>query len=168
MVNETLFHDETGTFRAVTGGAYNFPNSYGDIVQGSNFPTKGTVPIAVPQLGTFKSGGKAVRGTGTQFTKFIIQGDYLYDGNVLRQIDYVQSDTLLFLKEGFPTDVSSATAVKTCARQFFKMIIAKSTHATLAATLQEAPFIAGDHVANGGAPYSYDATSGQISFQASQ
>lgn len=168
MINETLFHNESGTFRAVTGGAYNIPNSYGDIMAGASFPVKGTIPISVPQLGTFVSGGKAVRGTGTQFTKFIIQGDYLYDGNILRQIDYVQSDVLLFLKEAFPTDVSSATAVKTCARQFFKMIIAKSTHATVNAILQEAPFVIGDHVANGGAPYSYDATSGQISFQMSQ
>lgn len=168
MVNEALFHDEQATFRAVTGGAYNFPNSYGLIASGTNFPTKGTIPQAVTQIGTFKSTGKVVRGTGTQFTQFIIQGDYLYDGNVLRQIDYVQSDTMLFLKEGFPTDISSDTTVKTCSRQFFKLIIAKSTHATVNAILQEAPFVPGDHTYNGGAPYSYDATSGQISFQASQ
>lgn len=168
MINETLFHNESGTFRAVTGGAYNIPNSYGDIVSGTSFPTKGTIPVAVTHIGTFQSGGKAVRGTGTQFTKFIIQGDYLYDGNVVRQIDYVVSDTLLFLKEGFPTDVSSDTAVKICSRQFFKIIIAKSTHASVNAILQEAPFVPGDHTYNGGAPVSYDATSGQISFQMSQ
>lgn len=168
MINETLFHNESGTFRAVTGGAYNIPNSYGEIVSGSSFPIKGTIPVAVTQIGTFVSGGKAVRGTGTQFTKFIIPGDYLYDGTVLRQIDYVQSDTLLFLKEAFPTDVSVAAAVKTCSRQFFKIIIAKSTHASANAILQEAPFVIGDHTYNGGAPLSYDATSGQISFQMSQ
>jgi len=167
MLNETLFHPETGTFRAVTGGAYNLPNSYGDIVSGSSFPVKGTIPIANTHVGTFKSTGKAVRGTGTFFTK-LIQGSFLYDGNVLRQIDYVVADDFLFLKEGFPTDVTAATAVNVCVNQFYKMILAKSTHATASATLQEAPFRPGDHTVNGGAPYSYDATTGEISFQVSQ
>lgn len=167
MVNETLFHDENAVFRAVTGGAYNIPNSYGDIMAGTPFPKKGTIPVCVTSEGTFVSGGKAVRGTGTYFTKFLV-GSYLYDGNVIRQIDYIVSDTLLFLKQAFPTDVSVATAVKFCERQYFKMIIAKSTHASAAAILQEAPFAAGTEVHDGGAPYSYDATSGEISFQMSR
>lgn len=167
MINETLFHAENNTFRAVTGGAYNFPNSYGDIIKGSSFPIKGTIPVSLAYPGTFKSTGKNVRGTGTQFTRFII-GSYLYDGNVLRQIDYVVSDTFLVLKQGFPSDVASDTSVRICERQYFKMIIAMSTHATQSATLQEAPFRPNDRVVNGGSPWSYDATSGEISFEAHQ
>jgi hypothetical protein len=167
MINETMFHPEWATFRAVTGGAYNFPNSYGDIMSGSSFPVKGTIPVSLTYPGTFKTTGKNVRGVGTDFTKFII-GSFLYDGNVLRQIAYITSANFMTLTEGFPTDVSIATNVRICERQFFKMIIAMNTHATVAATLQEAPFLPNDRVVNGGAPYSYDATGSQISFQASQ
>lgn len=167
MINETMFHPEFATFRAVTGGAYNFPNSYGDIVSGSSFPVKGTIPISLQYPGTFKTTGKTVRGTNTAFTQFIL-GSYLYDGNVLRQIDYVVSDNMMVLKEAFPADISVATNVRICERQFFKMIIAMNTHTSASATLQEAPFLPNDRVVNGGAPYSYDATGSQISFQASQ
>lgn len=167
MLNETFFHDEFGTFRAVTGAAYNIPNSYGDIISGTTFPTKGTVPLAATKLGTFKSTAKAVRGTGTEFTK-LIQGCYLYDGSVLRQVDYVVSDTLLFLRQAFPSDVGSDTAVKICERQYFREILAKNTHATQSATLQEAPMRPGAEIKDGGAPVSYDASGGgEISFKVS-
>ena len=163
-----MFHSESAVFRAVTGAAYNIPNSYGDIVSGSSFPLKGTLPVAVTYPGTFKSTGKNVRGTGTNFTGFIL-GSWLYDGNVIRQIDYVVSDTFLVLKQGFPTDVSVASAVRICERQFYKMIIAMSTHATQPAILQEAPFRVNDRVLDGGAPYSYDTSSGgEISFEVHQ
>jgi len=162
-----MFHSESAVFRAVTGSAYNIPNAYGDIVTGSSFPLVGTIPAALAYPGTFKSTGKNVRGTGTNFTRFILNS-YLYNGSVLRQIDYVVSDTFLVLKQGFPTDVSVDTTVKICERQFYKMIIAMSTHATQAATLQEAPFRPNDRVVDGGAPYSYDATSGEISFEVHQ
>ncbi|HTJ52631.1 MAG TPA: hypothetical protein VL443_24415 [Cyclobacteriaceae bacterium] len=167
MVNETLFHNESAVFRAVTGGAYNIPNSYGDIMAGTSFPKKGTIPIAVTSLGTITSGGKCVRGVGTQFTRLLI-GSYLYDGNVLRQIDYIVSDTMLFLKQAFPTDISVGIALKFVERQYYKMIIATSTDSANPAILQEAPFRPNDKVFDGGAPYSYDATTGEISFQVSQ
>lgn len=167
MINETTFHADQGAFRAVTGGAYNIPNSYGEIVRGTTFPIKGTVPLAVTYPGTIKTTGKAVRGTGTDFSILIV-GSYVYAGDVLRQIDYVVSPTFMFLKEGFPADLSSDTALRICERQFFKMIIAESTHASASAILQEAPFSPGSRVVSGGAPYSYDATSGTIAFQADQ
>ncbi len=167
MINETMSHSESGTFRAVTGAAYNIPNSYGDIMKGTAFPVKGTIPVSLTYPGTIKSTGKAVRGTSTEFTKLII-GSYVYAGDVIRQIDYVVSDTLMFLKEAFPVDLSSDTLFKICERQYYKMIIASSTHATDSAILQEAPFRANDRVVNGGAPYSYDATSGEISFEVHQ
>jgi hypothetical protein len=167
MINETMFHDESAVFRAVTGSTYNIPNSYGSILSGSSFPVKGTIPVAVTRVGTFKTTGKAVRGTGTDFTK-MIPGSYLYNGTVLRRVDYILSDTLLFLIQAFPSDVSVDTAVKVCDRQYYKMIYAKSTHETDAAILQEAPFRAGDTFLDGGAPVSYDATAGEISFSLHQ
>lgn len=167
MLNETFFHDESGTFRAVTGSTYNIPDSYGSIVRGATFPTKGTIPLAATKIGTFKSEGKAVRGTGTEFTK-LIQGCYLYNGDVLRQVDHVVSDTLMFLKEAFPSNVSVATAVKICERQYFREIFAKNTHASTSAILQEAPFRPADEMKNGGAPISYDASGGgEVSFKMS-
>jgi hypothetical protein len=168
MLNETLFHAENGAFRAQTGGAYNIPNAYGEIMRGTSFPRKGTIPEAVTREGTFKTTGKAVRGTSTQFTK-LLQGSYLYNGDVLRQIDHVVSDELMFLKQAFPSDVSVSTNVKVCERQFYKSIYAKSTHATEDATLQEAPFSPGDAFLDGGAPVAYDTTSaGEISFSVHQ
>lgn len=168
MINETFSHSESGVFRAVTGGAYNFPNSYGDIAIGSSFPRKGTIPIANTWPGTFKTGGKCVRGTSTEFTKLLV-GSYLYDGSVLRQIDYILSDTMMFLKQAFPSDVSVAAAVKICERQFFKLIVCDSTHATESAILQEAPFRPGIKFFDGGSPVSYDASSaGEVSFSAHQ
>jgi hypothetical protein len=44
------------------------------------------------------------------------------------------------------------------------MIVAVNTHDSADAILQEAPFSPGDRVLDGGAPMSYDATSGEISF----
>jgi hypothetical protein len=167
MINETLFHAEESNFRAVTGGAYNIPNAYGEIMKGSSFPAKGTIPIAVTHVGTFSSEGKAVRGTGTSFTN-LIQNSFLYNGDVLRKIDYVVSDTLLFLKQEFPANATDLD-VLVCERQFFKMVMASNSHASEAATLQEAPLAAQDRQLTGGAPFSYDASGGgELSFNMSR
>lgn len=150
----------------MTGSLYNFPDSYGNIRKGSSFPTVGTIPQAVTKTGwTFKSTGKAVRGTGTEFTK-LIQGSFLYSGSELRQIDYVVSDTLLFLKQGFSSDISAALPVKIVERQYFKMVTVDNTHATDSAMLQEAPFAAGARSLTGGAPLSYNATYGTLAIEA--
>lgn len=162
--NETIFHAEEAVFRAVTGSTYNIPNAYGEIVRGSSFPKVGTIPEAVVREGTFKAEGKAVRGTNTLFTK-LIQGSYLYDGNVVRQIDYVVSDNLLFLKEAFPSNVSVDTPVRVCERQFYKMVYAKNTHLSDSPTFQEALIRPSDVHVSGGAPVAFDATSGEISFE---
>lgn len=166
MINETFAHDENGTFRAVTAGAYNIPNSYGGFARGSSFAAKGTIPLAVVREGTFKTTGKAVRGTSSQFTK-IKPGDYLFDitSNTLRAVDYVVSDTLMFLLQAFPSDIGSDTTVRTCERQYFKLIVVHNTHASTDAVLCEAPFAPGEKMLNGGAPISYDTTGGgELSF----
>lgn len=165
MINETLFHDEFAVFRATTGGAYNIPGAYGEIVRGSSFPVKGSIPIATHHYGLITSDGKAVRGVDTRFT-LLNPGDYLYQKDVVRQIDYIVSDTLMFLKQGFPTDITVGESIKICQRQTYKMVYAESIDSSNAAILQESTFAAGmSKSLSGGAPISYDATSGQISFE---
>lgn len=165
MFNETMWHAERGVFRAVTGGAYNIPGAYGIIIYGSVFPTKGTIPISTPKAGTIIAQGKNVRGSGTTFLTDVRAGDYLHANDVVREVDYVVSDTLLVLKSGFPTDITSAHGLRVCTPQIYKSIYAKSTDGSNNATLQEAPFVSNDVSVNGGAPISYDAGSGQISFE---
>ncbi len=167
MFNETMWHAEKQVFRAVTGGAYNIPFQYGQIIAGSTFPTVGTIPISDPVTGTVISQGRAIRGTGTLFTTELSIDDHIHAKNVGRKIDHIVSDTLLFVVEQFPTDISVATAIRACHPQTYKSIYAKST-GVANATLQEAPFDPNDTFLNGGAPISYDATAGEISFQVSR
>lgn len=166
MINETISHDEFGVFAAQTGGAYNFPGAYGVIQKGSAFPLKGSIPIATKHFGTITSEGTAVRGVGTQFG-LLNPGDYLYHKDVVRQIEYIVSDTLLFLEQAFPSSITIGETPLICKRQTFKMVYAESVHATVAATLQEAPFPAlASKSLSGGSPISYDATLGTIRFEA--
>jgi hypothetical protein len=167
MINETLFHAEQGTFRAVTGGAYNMPNAYGEIEIGSAFPSTGTIPKSVIKQGTYNTTGKGVRGTGCKFTE-LLEGSYLWNGSVLRAIDHIVDDNLMFLKQAFPSDVSSNLQVRVCEGQFYKMIYVKNTHTSNSSTINEAPFRAQDAFVNGGAPLSYDALTGELSFMVSQ
>ena len=168
MTSETMWHSEKQVFRAVTGGAYNIPGAYGIMTYGSVFPTRGTIPISTPKAGTIISQGKAVRGSGTSFLTDIQNEDFIHANNVVRKVDYVVSDTLLYLTEGFPSDLTSANGLRICSPQIYKSIYAKSTDSSNNATLQESPFISGDVSFNMGAPLSYDAGSGQISFEVSR
>jgi hypothetical protein len=164
MINETLFHDEFAIYRAVTGGAYNIPGMYGRIIRGGSFPAKGSIPIATHHYGLITSTGTAVRGVGTQFS-LLNPGDFLYHKDVVRQIDYIVSDTLLFLKQGFPTDISVGETPMICNRQTFKRVIIKNAHATNAATVQEAALTPSEQtIITGGAPFSFDAGTGVLSF----
>jgi hypothetical protein len=164
MFNETLYHPEVATFRAVTGGAYNLKGAYGVMVKGSAFPVKGAIPIPTGKSGTIISTGKKVRGTDTLFTREMKEGDHIYAKDVVRRIDYIVSDTLLVLTQEFPTDILTGVIPLICEQQFYKAIVAKNVHTSDAAILQEAPIASGQVVLNGGAPLSYDATSGQIDF----
>lgn len=169
MFNETKWHDEQGTYRALTGGAFNFPQGDGSVLSGNGsgsgnqFPYKGTIPLARILDGLISSTGKAVRGDIDANFDQLKVNDYLYDGSVLRQIDYIQTSKLLFLKEAFPSDVVDIT-IRVCGRQDLKAIYAKNTHASESAILQEAQFAAGGTFLNGGAPISYDASLGDIEF----
>lgn len=148
-----------GTFRAVTGGAYNFPSSYYGIpASGTAFPTKGTIPVAQPRQGTFISQGVKVRGTNTKFLSDIYAGDFIYAKDVLRKVKYVESDTLLTLEQPFPTDVAAAIAPLITRGSYLSTTV-RNTHATTAAVVSEAPMIAGSVIIPE-APISYDASAG--------
>lgn len=163
MLNQGPF--EGATFRATTGGAYNIIGAYGAMMKGSSFPTKGAIPVPTGKSGTIISTGNWVRGTDTKFLSEMQPGDYLYHKDVVRKIDFIDSDTMLKLTQEFPSDIASGEIPLLCQSQFYSAIYAKSTHATVAATLQEAPIAAGNTFLNQGAPISYDATSGQLQFQ---
>ncbi len=165
MFNETQWHAQKADFRAVTGGAYRLPGAYGIIVYGSVFPLRGTIPISTPKAGTIISQGVMVRGTNTTFKSSIQEEDFIHAKNVVRKVRHVISDTLLELEGGFPTDIAApGEGFRVCRPQDYKSIYAKSTSTSADATFQEAPFRQGDTHFSGGAPISYDATSGEISF----
>lgn len=157
---------ETATFRAQTGGAYNIIGAYGAMASGSAFPTKGAIPIPTGQSGTIISTGKWVRGTSTLFISQMHAGDYLYHKDVVRRIDYVETDTLLVLTQAFPTDIASGEIPMLCQAQFYKAIYAKNTHGSTDAKLQEAPITPGNTFLNEGSPISFDASGGgELEFQ---
>lgn len=161
MINETPWHAEVGTWRATTGGAYNFPGAYGTIYSGSAFPNKGAIPQPVNKNGLIISQGKKVRGTGTLFTSQMKPGDHIYAKDVVRRIDYIESDTLLTLIEGFPTDIATPISPLLCEQQIYRKIAIKNVHASSNAILQEATIAPGTTpFVNGGAPLSYDASGG--------
>ncbi len=167
--NQSKWHAEKQVFRAVTGGAYRIPGAYGIIAYGSVFPTRGTIPISTPKAGTIISQGNKVRGTNTRFKSDVQEEDFIHAKNVVRKVRYVISDTLLELEGGFPTDITGAgEGLRICRPQDYNSIYAKSTSTSADAILQEAPFRQGDTQFGGGAPVSYDATTGEISFEVSQ
>lgn len=166
--NETRDHAETNLFRAVTGGAYRLVGAYGLIVYGSNFPKVGTIPLSTPKAGTIISQGAMVRGTGTSFLSDVKEGYFIHAKNVVRRVRYVMSDTLLELEGGFPTDIlTPGEGLRICRPQVYKSVYIKST-GSADPTLQEAPFRQNDTSFDGGAPLSFDATSGELSFEVTQ
>lgn len=166
MFNETLYHPEFATFRAATGGAYNLIGAYGVIVKGSNFPAKGAIPIPTGKTGTIISTGIGVRGTGTKFNQEMKPGDYLYHKDVVRRIDYIVSDTLMFLTQAFPSDITVAEIPRYCENQMYKAVYAKNVNASTIATFQEAPLSPSNTFLNGGSVISYDASGGgSLEFQ---
>jgi hypothetical protein len=164
MFNETKWHAEKQTFRAVTGGAFNIPGAYGIQSYGAVFPVVGTIPVSNPASGTIISQGVAVRGTNTKFLSELSEDDHIHAKDVVRRISQIVSDTLLYLVGGFPTDITVASSYRVCKPQIYKAIYAKST-GDADAILQEATFVSQETFLNGGSPISYDATAGQISFE---
>ena len=167
MFNQNKWHAEKATFRAVTGGPYSLLGPYGTIVSGNSFPSVGTIPVSIPKTGTLITQGKMVRGTGTTFKADVQEEDYIHDSNVVRKVRHVNNDTLIELEQAFPADIAVATGLRVCRPQVYNAIYAKSTGSGANATLQETTFVENDTFMNGGAPVSYNAGSGQISFEMS-
>lgn len=166
---ETKWNAETNVFRAVTGGAYRLRGAYGAIVYGSNFPRVGTIPLSTPAPGTIISQGPNVRGTNTTFLSSIKEGYFIHAKNVVRKVLHVISDTLLVLEGGFPTDIAApGEGLRFCRPQTYHSVYAKSTSTSADAILQEAPMRQNDTSFDGGAPLSYDATTGEISFEVTE
>lgn len=164
MFNETMWHAEKAIFRAVTGGPYKLIGPYGTIIQGDTMPSKGTIPISSPKVGTIITQGIMVRGTDTQFRSDVQEEDFIHASDVVRKVRHVISDTLLELEQAFPADITVDVQLQVCKPQVYKSIYAKSSGNADATSLQEAPFKQGDTFVQGGAPISYDATAGQIDF----
>lgn len=166
--NERMWHPEDNMFRAVTGGAYRLVGAYGLIVYGSNFPVRGTIPLSTPMAGLIFSQGANVRGTGTSFLSQVKEGYFIHAKNVVRRVRSVISDTLLVLEGGFPTDIAApGEGLRICRPQTYSSVYIKST-GSADAILQEAPFRQNDTSFDGGAPFSYDATTGELSFEVTQ
>lgn len=109
-----------------------------------------------------------VRGTNTAFLSDLKEGYFIHAKNVTRRIMFVISDTLLQLDGGFPTDIASpGEGLRFIRPQAYKSIYAKST-GSADPILQEAPFRQNDTSFTGGSPISYDATSGEISFEVTE
>lgn len=169
LLNETIFHDEKGTYRARAGGAFNFPmgdgslrRGDGGVGSGQTFPVAGTIPIARQVSGTLSTSGTEVRGS-TDFSTTIKQGDWLYNGGAggvhqVREIAMVDGK-IMKLKQAFSTDIVSSI-ILVCARQDLKKIVVENVHASTNAILQEALFGFGKRFENGGAPITYDQTGG--------
>jgi len=157
--DQTFFHSEVNTWRAVTGSSYNIRGVYG-----STLPAKGTIPFYIPIAGTITSGpNRMILGSGTTFlTSNIKVGDFIYAVDVVRRVKAIISDTLLELEYDFPAAVTNQP-LRVCKANAFRMVYAKSTGAAAVTKLQEAPLAVGCE-ANFSAPVSYDATAGEISF----
>lgn len=121
---------------------------------------KNTLPASETITGTMLSTGFWVRGIGTKFTTELRKDEYLYNGDVLRRIQFIVSDTLLRLTDAFPADITIAIAVKRPSLTRYRNALFKNTGAT-AATVNESTLTSGstkeyEHV-GGIAPISYDA-----------
>jgi hypothetical protein len=154
------------TFRAVTGGSYNFPSSYyGVPATGAAFPLKGTIPVAQPKQGTFISQGAKVRGTGTKFLSEVFVGDFIYAQDVIRRVRYVENDDMLTLDQPFPANATATPML--VARGQYESITIRNAHASGAAIVNEAPFAFGG-ILSPTSPVSYDAAAGTLEITASK
>lgn len=145
-----------------------------EITGQNSFPTKGTLPTGRTLTGTFSSVGNIVTGTGTLFTTELagMQG-WLYSttDNELRMFTQINGDTNLYLDKPFTSNQTDEPMI--VCTPLYMSIAAKSSHATVAANLDNRTFAAGS-VTNlnfdaGVNPITYDAASdsnmGEITFK---
>lgn len=143
-------------------------------------PNKGTFPLPNTKTGTITStpgstgtdNKRAVVGTGTLFRTEVFVGDYIYAGDVLRMVTEISTDTLLFVRNPFPSTVTAAE-LKICRAGKYKIVQVKNT-GPVDGVYNEAKIEAADVVlrANdmGLAPVSYDvsASTAELTFDLSE
>lgn len=135
-----------------------------EITGQNGFPSKGTLPKGRTLTGTWSSVGVIVTGAGTKFTTELggIKG-WLYSttDNELRPFIQINGDLNLVLDKAF-TNNQTGQAMIVC-QELYTAVSAKSSHATIAANLNNRTFTAGS-VKNynfpGVNPITYDAASG--------
>jgi hypothetical protein len=135
-----------------------------EITGQNGFATKGTVPKGRTLTGTWSSVGTIVTGTGTLFTTELggIAG-WLYSttDNELRRFFQINGDTNLVLEKAFTNNQTNQAMI--VVEPLYQSVAAKSSHATVAANLNNRTFTAGS-VKNFNFPtvnpITYDAASG--------
>lgn len=164
MLNQNLTNNEYLVERIVPGTTHPYLGA---------IPAIGCIPLPITLTGTIStdnagtSAGKTVLGVGTLFETEVYPGDFIYRSGALRKVLSVTSNTMLQLEQKFPASLS-AVALTVPKKNLYKMITARSTHATEAAVLQEAAFATGAATVSGGTPLSYDVTTGDIEFTCSK
>jgi hypothetical protein len=85
------------------------------IAGSGGFPSAGSLPAAVTKTGTITSLLTIVTGTGTQFTKDLVRGQYLYNSstNEVRKITGVSNDTTLIIESAFTSELSASAVYMT-------------------------------------------------------
>lgn len=76
--------------------------------------TNHTVPEWTLETGTYTTNGRMVTGVGTSFTTEFKKRESLFSSGVqeCQQIESIQEDTVMWLRNPFTTDVAPAEAVK--------------------------------------------------------
>lgn len=136
-----------------------------EITGQNSFPTKGTIPTGRTLTGTFSSVGVIVTGTDTLFTTELAgKKGWLYSttDNELRPFFQINGDTNLQLETAFTSNQTDEPLI--VCHPLYMAVAARSSHATVAANLNNRTFAAGS-VKNLGFdaginPVTYDAASG--------
>lgn len=162
-------HQEELEYRIFTTGK-NHPET------GVLIPDKGTIPLAQTKSGTFLSDDKVVRGFSSSFESEFDRNRYLYSAShsVIRRIDYITDDNLMFLTASFPSNLASTNLVQTPNhRSKYKLVIVRNT-GTVDAIVQEQLLAPGKIIVKefdfGVAPISYDASAAgaELTFEVSK
>lgn len=130
-----------------------------------NFNATGPGCLPTPQVltGTLVSSGTTVTGTGTNFTKDILRGMYIYSSlnNAVRRVAYVNSATELVLSSAFTTPMAGETFKYPFSGHYRSVACVNTGGAT--GIFNESPLANTDPMVNinneyGLAPIAYDAT----------
>jgi len=79
-------------------------------IAGAGSPASGPLPFSTTKTGTVTTLGTVVTGTGTQFDKELVVGDYIYNttDNSVRRIVGIYDSGLLRIESPFTTQLAAA------------------------------------------------------------